>query len=164
MMPNKWDPSLVFIRHYSLRAREIKHLARLSAEVENWGKWSPIECVFVCVYKSTEEQGVCVSLRSVSYVILPEQAWTSLLLCCGAIWGAMPSSILTYLSWSVTVFFIPFRSPACILVTFFPLSLSDSSQEYTDSTGIDVHEFLVNTLKNNPRYEIAPKVAWCPQL
>uniref|UniRef100_A0AAR2J0Y5 R3H domain containing 2 n=1 Tax=Pygocentrus nattereri TaxID=42514 RepID=A0AAR2J0Y5_PYGNA len=26
----------------------------------------------------------------------------------------------------------------------------DSSQEYTDSTGIDVHEFLVNTLKNNP--------------
>lgn len=29
--------------------------------------------------------------------------------------------------------------------------LIDSSQEYTDSTGIDVHEFLVNTLKNNPR-------------
>ncbi|XP_075881375.1 R3H domain-containing protein 2 isoform X5 [Nelusetta ayraudi] len=27
----------------------------------------------------------------------------------------------------------------------------DSSQEYTDSTGIDVHEFLVTTLKNNPR-------------
>uniref|UniRef100_A0A8C7HS64 R3H domain containing 2 n=1 Tax=Oncorhynchus kisutch TaxID=8019 RepID=A0A8C7HS64_ONCKI len=27
----------------------------------------------------------------------------------------------------------------------------DSSQEYTDSTGIDVHDFLVNTLKNNPR-------------
>ncbi|XP_078454231.1 R3H domain-containing protein 1-like isoform X2 [Lampetra planeri] len=27
----------------------------------------------------------------------------------------------------------------------------DSSQEYTDSTGVDVHEFLVNTLKNNPR-------------
>ncbi|XP_045062537.1 R3H domain-containing protein 2-like isoform X6 [Coregonus clupeaformis] len=27
----------------------------------------------------------------------------------------------------------------------------DSSQEYTDSTGIDIHEFLVNTLKNNPR-------------
>uniref|UniRef100_UPI00358F6807 R3H domain-containing protein 1-like isoform X2 n=1 Tax=Myxine glutinosa TaxID=7769 RepID=UPI00358F6807 len=27
----------------------------------------------------------------------------------------------------------------------------DSSQEYTDSTGIDVHEFLVNTLKNSPR-------------
>uniref|UniRef100_A0A4W6EDX9 R3H domain containing 2 n=1 Tax=Lates calcarifer TaxID=8187 RepID=A0A4W6EDX9_LATCA len=33
----------------------------------------------------------------------------------------------------------------------FFLSLLDSSQEYTDSTGIDVHEFLVNTLKNNPR-------------
>lgn len=27
----------------------------------------------------------------------------------------------------------------------------DPSQEYTDSTGIDLHEFLVNTLKNNPR-------------
>ncbi|XP_053253456.1 R3H domain-containing protein 1-like [Podarcis raffonei] len=27
----------------------------------------------------------------------------------------------------------------------------DSSQEDTDSTGIDLHEFLVNTLKNNPR-------------
>uniref|UniRef100_A0A674DSB6 R3H domain containing 1 n=1 Tax=Salmo trutta TaxID=8032 RepID=A0A674DSB6_SALTR len=26
-----------------------------------------------------------------------------------------------------------------------------SSQDYTDSTGIDLHEFLVNTLKNNPR-------------
>ncbi|XP_034265083.1 cAMP-regulated phosphoprotein 21 isoform X2 [Pantherophis guttatus] len=26
----------------------------------------------------------------------------------------------------------------------------DCSQEYTDSTGIDLHEFLVNTLKNNP--------------
>ncbi|XP_055489734.1 cAMP-regulated phosphoprotein 21 isoform X1 [Leucoraja erinacea] len=25
------------------------------------------------------------------------------------------------------------------------------SQEYTDSTGIDLHEFLINTLKNNPR-------------
>ncbi|KAB1256549.1 R3H domain-containing protein 2 [Camelus dromedarius] len=27
----------------------------------------------------------------------------------------------------------------------------DASQEYTDSTGIDLHEFLVNTLKKNPR-------------
>ncbi|NXV21951.1 ARP21 protein, partial [Cepphus grylle] len=27
----------------------------------------------------------------------------------------------------------------------------DCSQEYTDSTGIDLHEFLINTLKNNPR-------------
>uniref|UniRef100_S4REU2 R3H domain containing 1 n=1 Tax=Petromyzon marinus TaxID=7757 RepID=S4REU2_PETMA len=27
----------------------------------------------------------------------------------------------------------------------------DSSQDYTDSTGVDVHEFLVNTLRNNPR-------------
>ncbi|XP_069469293.1 cAMP-regulated phosphoprotein 21 isoform X3 [Ambystoma mexicanum] len=27
----------------------------------------------------------------------------------------------------------------------------DCSQEYTDSTGIDLQEFLINTLKNNPR-------------
>nr|XP_020736231.1 cAMP-regulated phosphoprotein 21 isoform X13 [Odocoileus virginianus texanus] len=27
----------------------------------------------------------------------------------------------------------------------------DCSQEYTDSTGIDLHEFLINTLKNNSR-------------
>ncbi|NXQ25446.1 ARP21 protein, partial [Alaudala cheleensis] len=27
----------------------------------------------------------------------------------------------------------------------------DCIQEYTDSTGIDLHEFLINTLKNNPR-------------
>ncbi|XP_077073292.1 R3H domain-containing protein 1-like isoform X17 [Siphateles boraxobius] len=27
----------------------------------------------------------------------------------------------------------------------------DSSQDYTDSTGIDLHEFLANTLRNNPR-------------
>ncbi|KAM8966515.1 cAMP-regulated phosphoprotein 21 isoform 2-T2 [Pelodytes ibericus] len=27
----------------------------------------------------------------------------------------------------------------------------ECSQEYTDSTGIDLHEFLINTLKNNPR-------------
>lgn len=40
-------------------------------------------------------------------------------------------------------------------IYFFPHSYfsQDSSQEYTDSTGIDVHEFLVNTLKNNPRYD-----------
>ncbi|XP_015234024.1 PREDICTED: R3H domain-containing protein 1-like isoform X2 [Cyprinodon variegatus] len=30
----------------------------------------------------------------------------------------------------------------------------DSSQDYTDSTGIDLHEFLVNTLKSNPRDRI----------
>uniref|UniRef100_A0A669PCV3 R3H domain containing 1 n=1 Tax=Phasianus colchicus TaxID=9054 RepID=A0A669PCV3_PHACC len=35
----------------------------------------------------------------------------------------------------------------------------DSSQEYTDSTGIDLHEFLVNTLKNNPR---APRKKFPP--
>ncbi|CAH2283564.1 cAMP-regulated phospho 21 isoform X4 [Pelobates cultripes] len=27
----------------------------------------------------------------------------------------------------------------------------ECSQEYTDSTGIDLHDFLINTLKNNPR-------------
>lgn len=32
------------------------------------------------------------------------------------------------------------------------VSRLDSSQDYTDSTGIDLHEFLVNTLKGNPRY------------
>ncbi|XP_028320771.1 R3H domain-containing protein 1-like isoform X2 [Gouania willdenowi] len=30
----------------------------------------------------------------------------------------------------------------------------DSSQDYTDSTGIDLHEFLVNTLQGNPRDRI----------
>uniref|UniRef100_A0A1A8JN06 R3H domain containing 1 n=1 Tax=Nothobranchius kuhntae TaxID=321403 RepID=A0A1A8JN06_NOTKU len=30
----------------------------------------------------------------------------------------------------------------------------DSSQDYTDSTGIDLHEFLVSTLKGNPRDRI----------
>uniref|UniRef100_I3K1Y1 R3H domain containing 1 n=1 Tax=Oreochromis niloticus TaxID=8128 RepID=I3K1Y1_ORENI len=34
------------------------------------------------------------------------------------------------------------------------LFLSDSSQDYTDSTGIDLHEFLVNKLKGNPRDRI----------
>ncbi|RLW11599.1 hypothetical protein DV515_00001793 [Chloebia gouldiae] len=31
----------------------------------------------------------------------------------------------------------------------------DCSQEYTDSTGIDLHEFLINTLKNNPSFSVA---------
>uniref|UniRef100_A0A8C6K8A5 R3H domain containing 1 n=1 Tax=Nothobranchius furzeri TaxID=105023 RepID=A0A8C6K8A5_NOTFU len=31
---------------------------------------------------------------------------------------------------------------------------ADSSQDYTDSTGIDLHEFLVSTLKGNPRDRI----------
>uniref|UniRef100_A0A2K5IP33 cAMP regulated phosphoprotein 21 n=1 Tax=Colobus angolensis palliatus TaxID=336983 RepID=A0A2K5IP33_COLAP len=30
----------------------------------------------------------------------------------------------------------------------------DCSQEYTDSTGIDLHEFLINTLKNNSRQKM----------
>lgn len=44
------------------------------------------------------------------------------------------------------------RCPLRQSLLFFFLLLSDSSQEYTDSTGIDLHEFLVNTLKNNPRF------------
>lgn len=39
-----------------------------------------------------------------------------------------------------------------MLLTCSPFC-EDSSQEYTDSTGIDLHEFLVNTLKNNPRLD-----------
>uniref|UniRef100_A0A8C7YWX1 R3H domain containing 1 n=1 Tax=Oryzias sinensis TaxID=183150 RepID=A0A8C7YWX1_9TELE len=41
----------------------------------------------------------------------------------------------------------------CHLLTVVCLC-SDSSQDYTDSTGIDLHEFLVNTLKSNPRDRI----------
>uniref|UniRef100_A0AAQ4P5B3 Uncharacterized protein n=1 Tax=Gasterosteus aculeatus aculeatus TaxID=481459 RepID=A0AAQ4P5B3_GASAC len=32
-----------------------------------------------------------------------------------------------------------------------PVSLSESSVEYTDSTGIDLHRFIVDTLNSNPR-------------
>lgn len=32
-----------------------------------------------------------------------------------------------------------------------PVSLSESSVEYTDSTGIDLHQFIVDTLNSNPR-------------
>lgn len=35
---------------------------------------------------------------------------------------------------------------SCLLV-----SLSESSVEYTDSTGIDLHQFIVDTLNSNPR-------------
>ncbi|XP_038870573.1 R3H domain-containing protein 1-like isoform X5 [Salvelinus namaycush] len=57
-----------------------------------------------------------------------------------------PEVDIVCLPWSKQVHYIPNRfpfgtHPSCV----------DSSQEYTDSTGIDVHEFLVNTLKNNPR-------------
>lgn len=80
----------------------------------------------------------------------------------------MPSSILTQLSLPQSAFtFSSFNSKQFLPLTwlffvFFPLV--DSSQEYTDSTGIDVHEFLVNTLKNNPRYELVKKCAEIPQL
>uniref|UniRef100_A0A665U2V9 R3H domain containing 1 n=1 Tax=Echeneis naucrates TaxID=173247 RepID=A0A665U2V9_ECHNA len=42
------------------------------------------------------------------------------------------------------------RSVMCEFCLFW----LDSSQDYTDSTGIDLHEFLVNTLKGNPRDRI----------
>uniref|UniRef100_A0A8C6S697 R3H domain-containing protein n=1 Tax=Neogobius melanostomus TaxID=47308 RepID=A0A8C6S697_9GOBI len=47
---------------------------------------------------------------------------------------------------SITVFFYFFTGTG--------VADSDSSQDYTDSTGIDLHEFLVNTLKGNPRDRI----------
>lgn len=53
-------------------------------------------------------------------------------------------------SFNVFVRFFFFNEMVFIQICF---SVADSSQEYTDSTGIDVHEFLVNTLKNNPRYD-----------
>lgn len=57
---------------------------------------------------------------------------------------------------SVIVFFFPLLVIAFKIVHKFWKELSylawlDSSQDYTDSTGIDLHEFLVNTLKGNPR-------------
>ena len=33
------------------------------------------------------------------------------------------------------------------------LIISDTSQEYTDSTGIDLHQFIITTLNSNPRYK-----------
>lgn len=122
--------------------------------------------VRLCLCESVE-QLADVSWHLLLMFILPEQAGMSLLVCWGAILGAMLSSNLTLLflshlhstdvppalfSYSVSQAFLPL---ACLCT--FVLSLLDSSQEYTDSTGIDVHEFLVNTLKNNPRYEIATK-------
>lgn len=32
-----------------------------------------------------------------------------------------------------------------------PVSLPELSMEYTDSTGIDLHQFIVDTLNSNPR-------------
>lgn len=48
---------------------------------------------------------------------------------------------------------LPFSLFYCsvLLICSAAVVVSDSSQEYTDSTGIDLHEFLVNTLKKNPR-------------
>lgn len=70
------------------------------------------------------------------------------------------SAIITTKCYFFFFFFQPYFKAisSSYLAVFFPL-LVDSSQEYTDSTGIDVHEFLVNTLKNNPRYELVTKCA-----
>lgn len=73
----------------------MKQLAQLSIVVENCGKWSPVVCVCVCMYESIEEQGAGVSCDLLHMFILTEQAGMSLLLCWGAILGAMPRSILT---------------------------------------------------------------------
>lgn len=83
--------------------------------------------VQVCVYDSIDHLAGVLCV-SASYIYSPE--WTGMLFlkCRDAL-----------LDFSSLFFFL------------------DSSQEYTDSTGIDVHEFLVNTLKNNPRYEISTK-------
>lgn len=54
---------------------------------------------------------------------------------------------------TVSLLFFFFLPKSLNFLFLLSASLLDSSQEYTDSTGIDVHEFLVNTLKNNPRYE-----------
>uniref|UniRef100_A0A8D0B0N2 R3H domain containing 1 n=1 Tax=Sander lucioperca TaxID=283035 RepID=A0A8D0B0N2_SANLU len=48
----------------------------------------------------------------------------------------------------LNIFFPAQCPPVC------PKALLHSSQDYTDSTGIDLHEFLVNTLKGNPRDRI----------
>lgn len=62
-----------------------------------------------------------------------------------------------FLERSTHLFFFLKTKKTNVFSTSF--SLLDSSQEYTDSTGIDVHEFLVTTLKNNPRYEMVPQVS-----
>lgn len=57
-----------------------------------------------------------------------------------------------------------FSGKRCAPLTCSPLC-EDSSQEYTDSTGIDLHEFLVNTLKNNPRldtFDLCEHLCHCP--
>lgn len=125
--------------------------------------------VFLCVpmCESKEEQRAGVSCYLLPIFILSEKPGLSLLVCFGAILGAkFGISILTLLfqsplrftevslSFSTQSLNLFFLMPVCL--SFFPFLL-DSSQEYTDSTGIDVHEFLVNTLKNNPRYEITIK-------
>uniref|UniRef100_A0AAQ5XV88 R3H domain-containing protein n=1 Tax=Amphiprion ocellaris TaxID=80972 RepID=A0AAQ5XV88_AMPOC len=42
------------------------------------------------------------------------------------------------------------RVPSCN-TPCLPVSLPESSVEYTDSTGIDLHQFIVDTLNSNPR-------------
>ena len=50
-----------------------------------------------------------------------------------------------------TTFSTPLPATAVIADNAIVLFVSDCSQEYTDSTGIDLHECLINTLKNNSR-------------
>uniref|UniRef100_A0A4W6CXV2 R3H domain-containing protein n=1 Tax=Lates calcarifer TaxID=8187 RepID=A0A4W6CXV2_LATCA len=49
-----------------------------------------------------------------------------------------------------------FNIAVCFLYLYFYypallLLLSESSVEYTDSTGIDLHQFIIDTLNSNPR-------------
>lgn len=70
MMPSKWDPSLVFVHQYSLRAGEMKHGAQLKWKIEENG---PPQSVFLCACIKARRTGSLCLMRSVSCVILPEQ-------------------------------------------------------------------------------------------
>lgn len=77
------------------------------------------------------------------------QAWIYCLLCLPSLSLQCCTEKLYLIYMSPELWMIGLMETYCVLL--FPSA--DSSQEYTDSTGIDVHEFLVNTLKNNPRYK-----------
>lgn len=68
-----------------------------------------------------------------------------------AMWGHHPHACSESLLRHVPLPFNLFFYCSVLLICSAAIVVSDSSQEYTDSTGIDLHEFLVNTLKKNPR-------------
>lgn len=51
--------------------------------------------------------------------------------------------------------FVFFANYYCFFVFFFGCILADGSFEYTDSTGTDLHDFIIKTLKN-PRWAYTP--------